>query len=68
MQTVPDDLQDQGLEMKGHSGQWEHRQYRFKRDGGEIGTGDAQTPKSIQSVMATERTPGMCYKAMLGQF
>ena len=30
MQIVPDDLQDQGLEMQGHSGQWEHRQSHFK--------------------------------------
>jgi hypothetical protein len=66
--TVPNDLQDPGLEMQGHSGQWEHRQSRFDRDGGKIGAEDAQTPESIQSDMATKRTPGMCYKTMLGKF
>ena len=68
MSTVLDDLQDPGLEMQGHSGQWEHRQPRFDRDGGETGAEKEQAPESIQGDVAAEMTPGMCYKTMLGKF
>ena len=61
MQTIQDHMQDQGLEMQGHCGQWKHRQSRLNRDGGEIGAGDNRSPESIQSIMVAEGTSGECH-------
>jgi hypothetical protein len=45
-----------------------HPSFGFDRDGGEIGAKNTQTPESIQGDMAAKRTPGTCYKTMLGEF